>query len=233
VSDAGRNLAVYQPPGSSFEDTLYYLTGPVFGFALRLLGWTALHGSTVARGGRAICFVGGSGAGKSTLACALCQEGFRLVAEDISALDTTDSVRVAPGRPRIHLWPDAATALLGERHGLNPLTPSWDKLYFDAKPRAGPALLDCVYVLGAREAGAGVPRIEPMPPRERLMALLANAYMNYLPENRWRARDLDVLSRVAEDVQVRRLVTRADLSGIRETCRLIERDGTEPRDRSG
>lgn len=66
--------------------------------------------------GQVLIFMGGSGWGKSTLAAALCQQGARLLSDDVTAIDlTAPHPTVIPGYPQIKLWPDSARAL-----GLSP-----------------------------------------------------------------------------------------------------------------
>jgi hypothetical protein len=72
-----------------------------------------LHGSAVARGGKAVAMVGRSGAGKSTLAAALArEEGVAFAADDTLALDLdAQEVQVSPTERTSWLLPDACTAL--------------------------------------------------------------------------------------------------------------------------
>lgn len=60
-------------------------------FVRALRGQPSLHGSAVARGGRAIVCLGESGAGKSTAAATLCAaHGFALLADDVAGLEVAD-----------------------------------------------------------------------------------------------------------------------------------------------
>jgi hypothetical protein len=82
-----------------------YLLGSAIGALLIQRGLLVLHGNALERDGRAIVCLGASGAGKSTLACALMQQGWRLLADDLVAI--TPEGMVLPGIPRIKLWEDA------------------------------------------------------------------------------------------------------------------------------
>lgn len=93
-------------PGVSPAELRTYLLGSAFGALLIQRGLLVLHGNALERDGRAIVCLGASGAGKSTLACALMQQGWRLLADDLVAI--TPEGMVLPGIPRIKLWEDAS-----------------------------------------------------------------------------------------------------------------------------
>ena len=93
-------------PGVSPAELRTYLLGSAIGALLIQRGLLVLHGNALERDGRAIVCLGASGAGKSTLACALMQQGWRLLADDLVAI--TPEGMVLPGIPRIKLWEDAA-----------------------------------------------------------------------------------------------------------------------------
>jgi hypothetical protein len=93
-------------PGLSPAELRTYLLGSAFGALLIQRGLLVLHGNALERDGRAIVCLGASGAGKSTLACALMQQGWRLLADDLVAI--TPEGMVLPGIPRIKLWEDAS-----------------------------------------------------------------------------------------------------------------------------
>jgi len=93
-------------PGLNPAELRTYLLGSAFGALLIQRGLLVLHGNALERDGRAIVCLGAPGAGKSTLACALMQQGWRLLADDLVAI--TPEGMVLPGIPRIKLWEDAA-----------------------------------------------------------------------------------------------------------------------------
>lgn len=92
-----------------FIDVL--LAGTFLAFLTSLSGNCVLHASAVEAEGRGIAFVGHSGMGKSTLAIASCAAGARLIAEDILAVTTEDSVQCLPGNTDIRLRKGSVTLL--------------------------------------------------------------------------------------------------------------------------
>jgi Serine kinase of the HPr protein, regulates carbohydrate metabolism len=196
---------------STLEDTCTYLLGPVFGFVLRLRGITSLHASAVVVGGAAVALAGPAGAGKSTLATMFALAGHTVLTDDVSPLiERGDAILVQPAYPHLRLWPPAAEALFGTADALPRLTPNWEKRYFDVAEQgagfaAAPLPLGAVYLLSGRES-ANAPRIESISPREALLALVANTYVNYLLDADMRAREFLLLRRIVEQIPVRRVV---------------------------
>jgi hypothetical protein len=217
-------------PPLSMDDLAVYLRGPVMGFLLRRRGVTALHASAVAVGGRALVLCGPSEAGKSTAAAAMALRGVPVLSDDITALrEVREGFQVEPGYPRICLWPDAVRDLLGRRDALPRLTPSWEKCFLPldgirAKFEAKRKPLGAVYMLAPRAEEANAPRIEEVGASEALLELVRNTYMNWLLDRNQRATEFDALSRLVQQVPVRRIVPHADPGRIGELCDLILAD---------
>lgn len=94
-----------------------YLMGSCMGVILQQRGMFLLHGSCVTDGKRAILIVGDSGAGKSTLAAEFVAQGWRLMTDDVSAVEGIGSKpTVRSSYPTQRLWADAV-ARYGERGG--------------------------------------------------------------------------------------------------------------------
>ncbi|WP_179318057.1 hypothetical protein [Winogradskyella helgolandensis] len=79
-----------------------------------------LHGSTITDGNSSILFVGKSGKGKSTLCALLAQNGFDLLADDVSPLLSEDQ--------HIYYNPSAISIKTGAFKVLKPLVPNFEDL---------------------------------------------------------------------------------------------------------
>lgn len=213
----------------TIEDLTTYLLGPVMGFVLRRKGTTPLHASAVRLGAAAILFAGPAGAGKSTTAAALALRGAAGLCEDIAVLREYDGRFFAqPGYPRVCLWPDAVEQLLGSKDALPSLTPTWDKKYLGLdgtkatfEPRTLP--IDVIYLLAERTEEDCAPRSEDIPSREALMELVSNTYMNQFLTREQRAEEFELLSRLVNRVQCKRLVPHRDAARIGALCEVVER----------
>ena len=219
------------PRPLTIEDLATYFLGPVMGFVLRRRGITPLHASAVCLGEVAVAISGEAGAGKSTTAAALALRGAPAVCEDIAAIaENRGQFFVQPGYPRVCLWPDAVEKLLGDKEALPNLTPTWDKKYLAldggrAKFAERIVPLGAVYLLGERALDERAPRIEPISPREALLELVQNTYMNALLTKEQRAAEFELLSRLVNRVPCKRLTPHRDASRLGKLCELIEGDG--------
>jgi hypothetical protein len=215
-----------------FEDLVTYLLGPVMGFVLRRRGVTPLHASAVSLGGHAIVFTGAAQAGKSTTAAAIALRGVPVLCEDVAALqESTRGFSIEPGYPRVCVWPDAVQKLLGEEDALPRLTPNWEKRFLAldgarAKFGAERLPLGAVYLFSARTAQSDAPRVEEVGPREALLDLVQNTYMNWLLDRKQRAEEFDLLARLVARVPVRRIVPHQDAARLGMMCELLLGDAS-------
>ncbi|MEI9991731.1 MAG: hypothetical protein WDM86_17035 [Rhizomicrobium sp.] len=106
LMSAGRSISVALEDGATPRDASAFVLGSALGILLHQRGALVLHGSAVAREGRAIAICGHSGAGKSTLAAALCQAGSSFVTDDICVvgLNSARQPVVLPDGRQLKLW---------------------------------------------------------------------------------------------------------------------------------
>ena len=228
-ADACCVWGTFRPPLTNADLATYFL-GPVLGFILRRRHVTSLHASAVEFCGQAVAFSGDAGFGKSTTAAALALRGVPVLSEDISPMqESAGRFHIFPGYPRVCLWPDSATHLLGSAEALPRLTPVWEKRFLSldgVRARFSPEALPLglIYLFGPRSDDAGTPRVEEMRPREALLNLVQNTYMNWLLDREQRAVEFDTLSRLVQQVPVRRIVPHQDPGRIAALCELIQKD---------
>lgn len=211
-------------------DLATYFLGPVLGFILRRRHITSLHASVVELLAHGVALSGEGGFGKSTTAAALALRGVPVLSEDVAPLrESAGRFHVLPGYPRVCLWPDSVNYLLGSPEALPQLTPVWEKRYLPldgvrASFSSEPLPLGLIYLFAPRSVEAGAPRVEEMSPREALLSLVQNTYMNWLLDREQRAVEFDVLSRLVQQVPVRRIVPHSDAGRIPALCELIQAD---------
>jgi len=215
ISSDGENVQGSWPSKMSLEDALTYLLGPVFGFILRLRGFTALHASAAVINGHAVAFVGGGGAGKSTIVAALARAGHRILSDDIAVLEeASGTFRIKPSYPHIRLWPDSVSVLFGTEDALPRLVPScdwWDKRFLDLE-RGGFCFHDealpvrFTYILEPRSQNVQIARADIIPSIEALPRLVVNTCVNYALTSDMRRREFHVLGRFVEQIIIKRLI---------------------------
>jgi len=228
-AQARRVWGTFRSPLTDADLATYFL-GPVLGFVLRRRHITSLHASAVELFGHAVALSGDAGFGKSTTAAALALRGVPVLSEDISPMhEDAGQFQVIPGYPRVCLWPDSVTHLLGSAEALPQLTPVWEKRYLPldgvrARFSPEPLPLGLIYLFAPRSDEAKAPRVEEMSPREALLTLVQNTYMNWLLDREQRAVEFDALSRLVQQVPVRRIVPHSDPGRIGALCELLQAD---------
>jgi hypothetical protein len=233
LSRAGKDVWATWPENSSFEEATAYLIGPVLGVLLRYRGVVCLHGSAVAKQGRAIAFVGQPGAGKSTTAAALAQRGYTLLADDIAALEERAGVfYVHPAYPGLSLWPKSLELLYGALkpelrprvNGDKACLSSAQGLQFEASALP----LDRIYVLDSAEpessslSGANSAQ-------ERFLSLVSNTYATSILDSSMRAAEFGILGRLASAIPIRRIEWDRSPGAIERRCDLVISSGVHLR----
>lgn len=213
----------------TLEDAVIYLLGPILGFVMRLRGTVCLHASAVRVGDQAVALAGGAGFGKSTTAAAFALGGFRVLADDITALTQQDGAFfVQPGHTRLFLWPASVEALCGAPNALPPLVPNWDKCYLDLEANGSrfqhePLPLGVVYLLDGSDNGRG-PSIEKPNAAWALVRLLGNSYAHRVAHRLSRQLEFETVTKLLSTVPVRVVHPHADPARLTELREAIVRD---------
>jgi hypothetical protein len=171
----GREVRVDVDP--SAEDRVWRLSlfGPVLGLLLIQRGLLVLHGAAVASSRGAVLLLGGNGSGKSSLAAELCRRGYRLLTDDVVAIESPAGAhpRALTGVPLIKLWREAAD-LAPTGAVSHALHPEFDKLgcRLPDDELAEPA---CVLRVCLLEGGEDLRQVE-VSPSEAFRAVMASLY---------------------------------------------------------
>jgi hypothetical protein len=216
------------PEPLTLADAATYLLGPVFGVLLRLKGTTCLHASAVAIGGKAVLFTGDAGAGKSTTAAALAQRGHLVLSDDIVPLAEREGNFIAvPAYSYLSLWPESVKMLYGPDAALPEFSKNFTKQQLALEGKSDSSVLAsypvaAIFAFGARSSEDNVPRVENMSQREGLLALIANSYASRILDIEKRAKEFEVLGRVARSVPVQRLLPHSDPAYLKQLCDVVE-----------
>jgi hypothetical protein len=111
--EAGRQVTIAAPLPPDSSLIRVFLLGTVLTVLCFQRGLVPLHASAVDIGDRALLISGVSGAGKSTLAAAFAAQGYRLLGDDLCALqlDEGQPLRILSAFPRVKLRADSARQL--------------------------------------------------------------------------------------------------------------------------
>jgi hypothetical protein len=226
VEEGGGHVLGRWPANSSVEDAATYLTGPVFGFLLRMRRIVALHASAIEIGGSAVALVGDTGAGKSTTAAMFARFGYNVVTEDIAAVIEVDGrLMVRSGHADIALWPEAVTLLYGSSDALPRFMPGWEKRRLDLAAAGTFAVrsvpLGAVYLLADRGKHRDAPCVSPVSGGEAMVKLLGNIYGNRMFHEELRVYELDIVHRIVGTVPVKSAAAEADGRALERFCEVI------------
>lgn len=176
---SGTSQIIIEPVAGQDVNTLrQYLLGTCLGVLLHKRQFLALHGSANFIKHGAIIFVGPAGVGKSTIATALAQKGYKILADDISAIAniSENTYEVMPGYPQTKLCHDSAKLLVENHNSLQQVTQSIEKVRYSVLKnfQIEPAPLKAICILIASEQSTvTIKRISGI---EKFNQLVKNTY---------------------------------------------------------
>lgn len=208
------------------EDRLrLFILGAVMGVILHQRDLLVMHASAVAIQGAAVLFMGDKRWGKSTMAAALHAQGHSLIADDVVALEISDSqpIRVRPAFPQIKLWPDAVAGLGQDPDQVPRLAAPFEKRnhLLDKGFMADILPLEQIYVLGQGEQI----EIVPLSAQEMIRHLLRNSYVARFGQELLQpngAAHFQRLTTLAQQVPLNRLLRPADLDLLPAVAKRVE-----------
>lgn len=150
----GKTLLYCPHPNSDQASLQVFLLGSGLGALLMQREFLVLHGNSVEIDGACIVCVGPSGVGKSTTAAGLMKRGFRVLSDDVCAVNSKS--QIVPGIPHLKLWQEAAEGLQLETEGLSRIRPELAKyrIPMDDAFCANPIAIKTIYLLTPHQSDA-------------------------------------------------------------------------------
>ena len=226
VSAAGGRIDAWWDPPLTDADAADFLLGGVLAFVVRLRGLLPLHASAIVIDDHAVLFAGAPGAGKSSTAAAFAVLGLPVLSDDVVTLAVTgDVVTAYPAYPRVSVWSDSAHGLFEGRsfpqHSAVYAKHRVDLLDYGYRFHESPAPARAIFIIQDRSAPGEPSATRTLTPRAALMSLVRHTYGNYLLDSSMRAREFDLLGRIAQTVDVRELAFEAGLEQLVTNCRRL------------
>ena len=221
----GRRIEVYADGGADEDRIRLYVLGSCMGAVLLQRRVLPLHGSVVARNGRAYAIVGQSGAGKSTLSAALLERGFRLLTDDVAAIffDERGKPLVMPAYPQQKLWQDSIDRLNLNCGGKRPLFQRETKFAVPAADSFWPEPVPLVHIYELVQSEDTAPAIQPIVRLERCYTLYRHTFRRSLVvPSGLAAWHFETSARIAGQTGMFRLLRPAKVFAARESARLLE-----------
>jgi hypothetical protein len=212
-------LTLHAPEGTDPDALTHAALGPGLAACWTLRGNPVLHGSCVAFGDRAACFLGPQGQGKSTLAAQLVAAGNAFVSDGLTLVsEQTDRVFAHPGPPWFKLDDRSLRGLDLEPQSFQPVHRGTGKRLRPQSVVPEPLPLTAVYVL-ADGAEFDVQRLSGA---AALAAVLENMYLAAFLEPGPVPILFQQAARVARSVPVFRLQRRRAWEAVEGTIARIE-----------
>jgi hypothetical protein len=214
----GKRILIEPMADSTPEKIRLFLLGSTMGALLYQRGLFPLHGSAVETPWGAMIFVGVQGAGKSTLAAEFHRQGYRLLSDDVCAVEhSPNGLRILPALAQIRLCADAWQRLgtpEGSRFDVDKyVVPMGERYCPDPVP------LRAIHVLADHE----VPRFEPLRGLSKVQCLLENLYRPfYLKGQRTQSQVSRLAGIIAEHASVVRVSRRRDATQPQDLVRFLE-----------
>jgi hypothetical protein len=179
------NLVEFEADPAQDQVSSLHVLGSCTGALLFQRGLAPLHGNTLVAPQGAAMIAGKVGSGKSSTTFALLRRGYRLLADDISAVSfesseptpvTSAIPTVIPGFPRLKLWKATLEHFGCDHREFERLRPGMDKFHYPAEDRFCPVpqKLNAIYVLQPSDI-PGV-QIRPLSGLAKLEALRTHLY---------------------------------------------------------
>ena len=226
VNASGSRIDAWWDSPLTDADAADFLLSGVLAFVVRLRGLVPLHASAIVVDGTAVLFAGAAGAGKSSTAAAFAILGLPVLSDDVVTMAVEDGVVLAhPASPRVSVWPDSAKGLFAEQ-SLPPHSAVYAKHRLDLMEHGyrfheRPAPVRAIFVLQDRSGSGATPATRALTPGAALMSLVTHTFGNYLLDESMRAREFDLLGRIAESVPVHELAFAAGLGQLIANCQLL------------
>ena len=229
---AGTSITV--DPAESVEADILRLPllGVVFSSLLSQRGHTVLHASAVKLGDVVVGFLGNKGMGKSTTAAAFHRLGYRLITDDVLAVQydsASNRFKALPAYSQLKLWPQAAAHVVEYPEQLRTLHRHVQKQAYAPQGEfpTDPLALARLYVLdwGQRT------EINPLSQAEGFIHTVAHTFTQRYASSHPQALppELERCRRLIDKVPVRLLLRRRSLEGLREIVEVVEQDLTKQR----
>jgi hypothetical protein len=218
--EEGKRILIEPFEDSSPEKIRLFLLGSTMGALLYQRGLFPLHGSAVETPWGAMIFVGAQGSGKSTLAAEFHRRGYRLLSDDVCAVERTpQGLQILPALAQIRLCTDAYERLgtpEGARFNVDKFVVPMGEKYCPE-----PVPLRAIHILS--DDDVDLPRFELVRGLDRVRYLLANLYRpQYLKGQQTRQGLLHMAAQIAQGASVAAVNRKRDTTATADVVRFLE-----------
>lgn len=222
----GREIIIDPLPDADPASVRFPIINYALASILQQRGFLVFHASAVAIDGKAAIFLGFPGSGKSTIAAAMHSCGYRVLSDEITAVQAEgDMPMVLSGLPHIRLASESAKYLGHDPENMPKVRSDEDKRAYSA--RKGfldrTVQLKRIYVLKPSNENL----LEPIGPQEAFYGLIKNYYTAGLLVKSIAPSHLKQCARVISNAAAKSLSRADGLNHIPDLINLVVRDMAE------
>lgn len=200
-----------------------YILGSAFGLMLIQRNIVAIHGGSVLIDDKAIICTGDTGAGKSTLTSALRLNGAKLVADDVSAIDIIDEIKVYPAYPQQKLCGDAVRKLGYNTEDFIRIDEGRDKYAIPSESEFINKSVNLSVIFEIMVGDIEEVEIKELRGSEKMNTIMKNIYRGYV--NQIAGLDREYFKKclkVTKDIKIYRIIRPKDKFTVNEQIELIK-----------
>lgn len=174
---SSKEIVLQRLPNTTIQEAKVYILGIAISIYLLKKGIFSLHGSTIYKKNKGLTFAGTSGAGKSTMVTYFIDNGYYLVADDVSRIELpiNSAPKVHPGISQVRLWPDSVLALNRDPQSLPLVVNKLDKRRL-AIEKISPSAVELSAIILLKPSPVDQPRLYQLKGEERFLAIAENIY---------------------------------------------------------
>lgn len=219
----GRDIIIESPPNADEAALRFPITGAALASILQHRGLLVFHASAVVIDGKAAMFLGTPGSGKSTIAAVMHSFGYRVLSDEIVAVQAEgDMPVVLSGLPQIRLLPESTKYIGFDPATMPKIKSDEDKTAYSAKKgfteRSVP--LKRVYVLKIGREN----NLETMGPQLAFTEMINNYYTVGMLKASGAPSHLKHCAKVISTVPVKGLSRADGLSHMADLIDLVKMD---------
>lgn len=218
----GNTIILNPLPGINNSQLSASVINGCMAVVLRQRGYLVLHASSVVVNHKAIAFIGFSGAGKSTLAAFFAEEGYKVLTDDVMAIDIRNNrCHVIPSYPIVKLRRNTVVAL--NRENSNNFDRDDNKYFYTTKPTKIDMVfpLDKIYVLAIDNYNY----IDFLKPQQAFTELVRHTRaINLLNDESFVLSHMKQCSYLIDRVSINKFYRKPGFSEFPSLLKLIEQD---------
>jgi hypothetical protein len=180
----GEEIVVEPEAGALPPDVRACLLSTIFVVLCQQRGMLPLHASAIGTQSGVVAFLARSGQGKSTLAAQFAQRGFRVIADDVCLIDTTQpgTAMVVPTAAWLKLWRNSLDHLGKQADGLERVFSDEDKYRLPLATGSDPEPIRKLVFLESSGVSTTTPELESVSRIEALPLLMNLTHHAFLLE---------------------------------------------------